>query len=250
MPPPGPGPRRPGIGLRRRGGAQGFRAVNAARPALRLAACLFALPGAAAIARAELKWDATEATIRTKSWTAHETVKFGFTNAGTAPVRLVQVAPGCGCTAAQLARETIPAGERGEITLEFHPANKVGTVRIPVRVQTDTEGETTLQLVATIDEGVQLSARFLFWRTGEPRETRRVQFTITDRESIELGEAATTNPAFAVRLAPVAGGAPGEYELAVTPPAESGPAFAAVTVRTKEGPDRVERMHTVVARTF
>lgn len=226
--------------------------MNFSRFALRLAGAGFVAAAlTSASVRAELKWDRLESTLQVKSWVAQETVKFGFTNAGTTPVKILEVAPSCGCTVAALDRPEVAPGERGEITADFHPAGKVGTVRIPIRVRTDGDpAEVTLTLVATISEPLQLGARFVYWKSGEPRAMRTVRLTVADREQVELVGVECTTPNFKVTLAPLASDqAHPAYEVQVTPPAE-GIAYGAVMVRTREGPARTERLHSIVVRTL
>lgn len=205
-----------------------------------------------AAAHAELKWDTTELVMHVKAWSPSETVKFGFVNAGAAPVKVTQVAAGCGCTQARATVDTVAPGERAEITAEFHPAGKNGLVRIPIRVFTDgnTEPERTLVLAAAIEEGVLWQSRFVYWKDGEPRDARKLRFTVPEPKDVALGELQTTQPGFVATLAAAADGEANAYEITVTPPATGGPAFSAVMLHTKEGPNRAERVYTLLARTF
>ena len=52
---------------------------------------------------------------------------FKFTNSGTAPLVLTNVATTCGCTAPTWPREAILPGESGEILIKFNSAGKMGT---------------------------------------------------------------------------------------------------------------------------
>lgn len=51
---------------------------------------------------------------------------FKFTNNGTAPLVLTNVATTCGCTAPTWPREAILPGESGEILIKFNSAGKMG----------------------------------------------------------------------------------------------------------------------------
>lgn len=51
---------------------------------------------------------------------------FKFENTGTEPLILSNVNTTCGCTAPKWPREPIPPGEKGEVTVTFNSAGKMG----------------------------------------------------------------------------------------------------------------------------
>ena len=59
-------------------------------------------------------------------------------------VTITDVHPGCGCTVPALAKHLYDPGEHGVLTVDFHPGSREGTVRMPITVQTDDNGETCL----------------------------------------------------------------------------------------------------------
>jgi len=51
---------------------------------------------------------------------------FSFENSGDAPLVLTNVQTTCGCTAPKWPRQPIPPGQKGEITVKFNSAGKIG----------------------------------------------------------------------------------------------------------------------------
>ena len=62
---------------------------------------------------------------------------FYFTNTGSAPVIILRVGVGCGCTVAQYSREPILPGQTGRITVEYLTAGRPGAFNRPVTVHTN-----------------------------------------------------------------------------------------------------------------
>jgi hypothetical protein len=98
------------------------------------AACvaLALLAGQWPAAAAGLKWDATEVTLALR-WNADSGIaRFTFVNEGPGPVRIIEVTPGCGCTAARPTKTTFAAGEKGKVAVEFKAGSRTGTLRVTV----------------------------------------------------------------------------------------------------------------------
>ncbi len=51
---------------------------------------------------------------------------FHFTNAGSAPLVISTVKTSCGCTVPEWPKDSVPAGGKGEIKVEFNTADKSG----------------------------------------------------------------------------------------------------------------------------
>ncbi|MBX3102181.1 MAG: DUF1573 domain-containing protein [Bacteroidetes bacterium] len=51
---------------------------------------------------------------------------FRFRNTGTAPLRLLEVTPSCGCTATDWPKDPVPPGGEGEIVVSFNTVGKLG----------------------------------------------------------------------------------------------------------------------------
>ena len=69
--------------------------------------------------------------------TGKVTTKFFYTNIGKGNLTVKSVETSCGCTVSEWQREPIAQGEKGVITAEFDPANKVGPFSKTLTVNTD-----------------------------------------------------------------------------------------------------------------
>jgi len=65
------------------------------------------------------------------------THRFQALNTGDAPVRILQVRPGCGCTSVVLGQNLIPPGGRVELEVTFDPGSFQGRVNKSVVVHAD-----------------------------------------------------------------------------------------------------------------
>jgi hypothetical protein len=65
------------------------------------------------------------------------TGRFDFTNAGDSALVLIQVKPGCGCTAANYTKDPIPPGGRGYIEATYDPYNRPGSFYKNIKVTTN-----------------------------------------------------------------------------------------------------------------
>jgi hypothetical protein len=65
--------------------------------------------------------------------------KFTFTNTSTNTVKIINVTPGCGCTASNFAtmKKDFAPGEKGEIEITFDPTNRRGVEVKNVTIDTD-----------------------------------------------------------------------------------------------------------------
>jgi hypothetical protein len=62
------------------------------------------------------------------------THRFKATNAGTAPLTITQVNPGCGCTSSVVGKDTLAPGESTELEVSFDPAGMRGLAQKSVQV--------------------------------------------------------------------------------------------------------------------
>src|SRR5215472_18926566 len=86
-------------------------------------------------AQAELKWEQTTLEVR-PAFGAREAVgHFRYENAGQVRVYVTSVHASCGCTAAQLSKNRVEPGEKGEIVVTFRIGDRTGTQIRDVTVQ-------------------------------------------------------------------------------------------------------------------
>jgi hypothetical protein len=197
-----------------------------------------------------LKWDATEVPLALR-WNADSGIaRFTFVNEGPGQVKITDVTPGCGCTAALPNKTTFAAGEKGEIAVEFKAGNRAGTFRVSIAVQTDEPaGSATLLLIATIEDAITFDNRFIYWPKAEPRGPRRVRIKAVDGLPVAFGGIEVENPVFSAKLEPSGPGGQ-EFDLIVTPPAGELATFSSIVLRARLGDAKLERTYTLLARTL
>ena len=197
-----------------------------------------------------LKWDATEVTLALR-WNADSGIaRFTFVNEGPGQVKITDVSPGCGCTAALPSKTTFAAGEKGEVIVEFKAGNRAGSFRIPIAVQTsEPAGAATLLLIATIEDAITFDNRFIYWPKAEPRSPRRVRIKAVAGPPVAFDRIEVENPAFSAKLEPHGPGGR-EFDLVVTPPAGELAAFSSIVLRARFGDGNLERAYTLLARTL
>jgi hypothetical protein len=198
---------------------------------------------------ADLRWDATETTLRLPAEDLTGRARFTFVNDGTDAIDIARVEPGCGCTAALPAKTHIEPGEKGEIPVEFHRGHREGTARIPINVYVaKREVPTVLQLVVEMEDVLNITPRFVFWQPGEARTAKSMRLTITRNHDVEIVDVSCGNARFTAQLEPY-GTATGQYNIVVVPPPLDA-LYSTINVRTRIGKDKVERVFSLLARTL
>ena len=72
---------------------------------------------------------------------------FRFTNTGEAPLIISKATAACGCTVPQWPKQPIPAGESGEIQVQFDSSNKPGMQNKVVTITANTESKVKKLLI-------------------------------------------------------------------------------------------------------
>ncbi len=89
---------------------------------------------------AKFQWDDTNwnwgKTVMEKGTIVHSYI---FTNTGNAPLQILDVTPGCGCTVAEWTKTPVEPGKSGMVKATFNPKGKMGfnTKFITVKANTD-----------------------------------------------------------------------------------------------------------------
>jgi hypothetical protein len=101
---------------------------------------------------------------------------FPFTNAGAAPVTIVELKPGCGCTLPVLAKRTYQPGESGHIDVQFVVGEREGHQEKQIAVRTDeaSGGVYSLAIKADIPPYLGLNPRLLIWHQGDAPQSQTV----------------------------------------------------------------------------
>ncbi len=144
------------------------------------------------------------------------TAEFPFTNAGTAPVTIDAVEPGCGCTTARLDKRAYQPGEKGAVSATFHIGERTGMQVKVVRVTIHGVKEPVmLTIAADIPELMKIEPRYLFWRVGDDPAPRFMKLTALPDARLRAVQVFSNNARFTATMQPIHEGS--EWLVVVTP---------------------------------
>jgi hypothetical protein len=136
----------------------------ASRSLLAFTALLFALTRA----DAALEFTQNELVLRPSAPGERELHgAFTFKNTGTTPLRLLEVASGCGCTVPQRPENAFAPGESGSLPVVYKAADRQGRQVQSILVRTDDGAHHELRVVAELPTRVSFSPRLVFFSSGE-----------------------------------------------------------------------------------
>jgi hypothetical protein len=151
---------------------------------------------------AALQWDSMKTEVQACSGDQEATAVFSFRNTGKFPVTINSVSTSCGCTTAELAKNTYAPGETGEIKARLQLRGLTGHQEKWIMVATDEmpPKPTILVLVAEIKELVVCAPRLILWKKGESPSEKQIDIVAGDSETIEQLTAAEDKPSVTVRV--------------------------------------------------
>ncbi len=116
-----------------------------------------------------MNWDAQRIELTAKLADKQAVGVFRFVNAGNTTITITSVKSDCGCTTADLSKQTYAPGEAGEIKAVFTFEGRVGQQDKTIQVTTDDEPTkpVTLMLRVNILEPLTCAPRLLLWRIGD-----------------------------------------------------------------------------------
>ena len=186
----------------------------------------------AAEMRAELVWEQASLTMESSAGQANPQGTFKFTNRGAKPVKILNVRPSCGCTAAKPERDVVAPGESSHLSAEISTANRIGLVSVSIVVETDDAVQPTysLTLNVNITEAVQMTPRLLFWKIGGPATAKRA--VLKTANGVTIVGADVEGGAFSAKLERGSGE---EHVLWVTPKTTTGSTSTTLVISAKHG---------------
>ena len=184
----------------------------------------------------QLKWENPDQTLTAKPLDKVAVARFRFTNAGSAPVRITDIKPSCGCTTASLEKTGYAPGESGEIVASFKFEGRRGHQEKYVTVATDwVPPQTTyLHFAVNIPEPITIQPELVLWRVGDRLEPKTVRITVPDEIPEKVVSVQADNPAVKLELHEIRPGK--ELEVKVTPATTSQPSGATLLIRTDYPP--------------
>lgn len=234
-------PRRPAIVFHRPAIAISAAAATTARM-LRIILLLIAL---AAPASAQVKWDKPWQNFDRSPADGQLDVTYAFRNTGPNTVTIKSIKTSCGCTTARLEKKTIAPGEAGELTAKFKFGDRKGLHRKLINVKTDDGQQQELNFVVNIREALTTTPALIFWKVGQPAESRTVELTADPGTNVRVKSVTSSNPRVTATLQTVQAGE--RYLLTVKPADTAQKEAAQFTVQTDFPPD-APRAYTIHAR--
>jgi hypothetical protein len=195
---------------------------------------------------ADVKWESTEVVLSLDSSQAGGEAVFRFVNEGAETVKVAKIVPGCGCTVPVLDKSEFAPGESGSITARFTTGERRGSYQVPIRILFDDGNTGDLSLVAEIRELVKYFPQQLVWGAGEARSPKNVELHWATSDKVEVTALRSTNAAMKAELIP-------DHDwngalVRISPTGEEVKGVSVVVITTVQGPNRVTRTYTVVAR--
>lgn len=162
---------------------------------------------------------------------------FTFTNTGDAPLRIDDVRPSCGCTAAGRWERLVEPGRTGTIPLQLATVSLNGPVDKTTTVTCNDPAQPTvsLRIKGEVWKPIEVTPAFVFFNLASDAQTaqsRSVKIINRAEEPLILSEPQSSSPAFRAVLTTNTPGK--EFELAITavPPFSLRTTQGAITMKT------------------
>ena len=165
-----------------------------------------------------LTWENLQIEMTTKSGDKQIEGIFHFRNSGNSPVTITSVKPSCGCTTADLTKQTYAPGESGEIKTVFTLGDRKGRQEKVIQVTTDDAPSHAVALLlrVTIPNLFNYTPRLLMWRRGEELREKPVVVSPISSQRINSIVVKDVSPAVATaRIEP--SGIGSDYRVFVRP---------------------------------
>jgi Protein of unknown function (DUF1573) len=194
----------------------------------------------------QLHWDALEQDQKAKPGDKEAVARFHFVNAGTSAIKIVNVRTSCGCTTAALAKDQFAPGEAGDIQARFAFGSHTGHQEKTIAVTTSDSPnqQTLLRLIVDIPQAVILQPEFVFWKVGEPVDTKKFRVAIGEGFSAKLLGVESDNPDIHFVVNPITPGK--ELEVSVTPNETKRPQSATLLIKTDYPPENPQTYYEYV----
>ena len=195
---------------------------------------------------AQLHWDALEQDQKAKPGDKEAVAKYHFVNAGPSAIKIVNVRTSCGCTTAALTKDQFAPGEAGDIQARFAFGSHTGHQEKTIAVTTsDSPNQPTfLRLIVDIPQAVVLQPEFVFWKVGEPVDTKKFRVAIGEGFSAKLLGVESDNPDIHFVVNPITPGK--ELEVSVTPNETKRPQSATLLIKTDYPPENPQTYYEYV----
>lgn len=162
---------------------------------------------------------------------------FVLTNTGTAPLEIVDVRPGCGCTTAGTWDRRVEPGQATTLPLQLNTANFGGPIVKNATVTCNDPAQPTVVLLikGEVWKPVEVQPNFaMFNLTAEQvgNELRVVRVINNAEQELTLEEPTSSHPAFKPTMKVIRPGKEFEIQVATVLPLPVGTVQGAITART------------------
>jgi hypothetical protein len=162
---------------------------------------------------------------------------FKFHNQGTGTLKIVDVAPGCGCTTTLLSAKQVKPGGYGEIGVTVNTSGIIGPIRKAVTVTSNDpkQPEVNLVIAAVVEPEIALSEPAIFFGSVPMRKevAKEIMLTIPADRPIKILGAETSDDSIGVSFSAVPGTDGKRIKVVVTHKANAKPGYYFGTVIIK-----------------
>ena len=135
---------------------------------------------------------------------------FLLENTGTSDLIISAIRPACGCTAANMTRQTIPPGESAELSTRLNLVGRTGDLHKSILIESNDPANPALQLalVGKTAADFEIQPSVLVLRKDSPSKpaTGSVQMRATDGSAFEISELVSTSGKLKLRADPMPSG--------------------------------------------
>ena len=189
------------------------------------------------MALASLEWKKQAIDYTAEPGDESVTADFYFANTGDKLVHIVGTKTSCGCTVANLDKDSYLPGEMGTLKVKFTFDGRTGHQAKEVAVYSDDPMVpiTTLRLNVDIPGFMSVEPQLLFWTNAEKPAPKSAIIAVLSSNPIFIVKEESDNPNFSFDLTRLEDGR--SYRLTVTPKSTAAPTQGQIKLTTTAGKD-------------
>jgi hypothetical protein len=162
---------------------------------------------------------------------------FNLTNTGSAPLEILNVQPGCGCTTAGTWDRRVEPGRTTTLSLQLNTANFGGpiTKTATVTCNDPTQSTTYLFIRGEVWKPVDVQPNVVMFNLTSDQtnsEVRSVRVVNNTEQDMTLEEPASSHAAFKLAVKPVRPGKEFDVQISASPSGLTGPVQLPMSLRT------------------
>ncbi len=151
--------------------------------------------------RAGIEFEKRELVLKPLAGERKLSARFKFKNTGDAPISIVRVDSGCGCTLPERPRNPIAPGAEGYVPVAYNAGDRQGPQQQMVTVETSDGVVHDLTLVIELPVRISFEPRLVLFRKGS-KATMPAKITYSDALPVQLVDVTPLTPAFEIAETP------------------------------------------------